>query len=166
MHKPFLATGALLLALALTGCAADDASPTAAASPAPATTSAAAAGPSESPNTDSAATAAQATPEEGSWVDQATYQADPEAYHRADDVVLFFNAAWCPTCKATVENLEADGVPPGLTVVSVDFDRSSDLRKQYGVTVQHTFVQVGPDGQEQMTFTGSLTGEEISAQLA
>jgi thiol-disulfide isomerase/thioredoxin len=164
MHKPLLSTGALLLALALTGCASDDAdSDAAAVSPAPATTSAAAVAPSESP---SQADAAQATPEQGSWVDQATYAADPAAYHEAGDVVLFFNADWCPTCRTTVENLDAEGVPPGLTVVSVDFDSSSDLRKQYGVTVQHTFVQVDPVGKEQAVFTGALTGEQIAAQLA
>jgi thiol-disulfide isomerase/thioredoxin len=78
-------------------------------------------------------------------------------------VVLFFNATWCPTCQAAVKNLDADGSPAGLTVVSVDFDDAGDLRKKYGVTVQHTYVQVDESGNELTTFTGSRTGEEIAA---
>jgi hypothetical protein len=51
-------------------------------------------------------------------------------------------------------------------VVSVDFDDSDALRQQYGVTVQHTFVQVDPEGGELATFTGSLTGADIAAATA
>jgi hypothetical protein len=65
-----------------------------------------------------------------------------------------------------VESLDADGVPAGLTVVSVDYDAATDLRKQYGVTVQHTFVQVDPAGNEVAKFTGAPTGEAIASQTA
>jgi thiol-disulfide isomerase/thioredoxin len=159
--------GALVLAvtLALAGCAGEDTAADAPASPA-STAASPAAPPVAEPSAaetpaEPDATVAQATP--GAWVDLAAYEADPAAYHDTGDVVLFFNADWCPTCQATVASLDADGVPDGLTVVSVDFDDSDALRQRYGVTVQHTYVQVDADGQELATFTGSLTGADIAA---
>ena len=103
---------------------------------------------------------------EGAWIDQAAYEADAATFHEAGDVVLFFNASWCPTCKATVESLDADGVPAGLTVVSVDYDAATDLKKQYGVTVQHTFVQVDEQGNQLAKFSGAPSGEAIASQTA
>lgn len=103
---------------------------------------------------------------EGAWIDQAAYEADAATFHAAGDVVLFFNASWCPTCKATVESLDADGVPAGLTVVSVDYDDATDLKKQYGVTVQHTFVQVDEQGNPMAKFSGAPSGEAIASQTA
>ncbi|MCB9414374.1 MAG: thioredoxin family protein [Actinobacteria bacterium] len=101
----------------------------------------------------------------GAYVDYADYQADPQAY-AAGDVVLFFNATWCPTCQEATKNLEAADFPEGLTVVSVDYDSNLDLRKKYGVTTQHTFVQVGPGGEQVTKFTGSTTIPEIQSELA
>ena len=103
---------------------------------------------------------------EGDWITLAEYDKAPQMYHAAGDVVLFFNATWCPTCQETVKNLDADGTPAGLTVVSVDYDSNQDLRQKYGVTVQHTFVVVSEDGQKQKVFTGPLTGEKIAEQAA
>ncbi|HSO03503.1 MAG TPA: thioredoxin family protein, partial [Candidatus Limnocylindrales bacterium] len=85
-------------------------------------------------------------------------------FHESGDVVLFFNASWCPTCQSTVKSLDADGVPAGLTVVSVDYDAATELKKQYGITVQHTFVQVDEAGTELAKFTGSTSGEDIAEQ--
>jgi len=101
----------------------------------------------------------------GAYVDYADYQADPQAY-AAGDVVLFFNATWCPTCQEATKNLQAADIPDGLTVVSVDYDSNLDLRKKYGVTTQHTFVQVGPGGEQVTKFTGSTTIPEIQSELA
>jgi thioredoxin 1 len=101
----------------------------------------------------------------GAYVDYADYTADPEAF-AAGDVVLFFNASWCPTCQEAVKNLESADFPEGLTVVSVDYDSNLDLRKKYGVTTQHTFVQVDPDGAQVKKFTGSTTIPQIQSELA
>ena len=183
MRTASTATGALALALALTlaGCSDD--------SPAPADASASAMGSavakdptaSESAMTDDAKADdakadesmesdesmeedSQAMASEGAWIDRAAYEADPAKYHAAGDVVLFFNASWCPTCRTTVQSLDRDGTPAGLTVVSVDYDNSSDLRSTYGVTVQHTFVQVDGSGNELAKFTGSASGADIAAK--
>ena len=71
---------------------------------------------------------------------------------------------WCPTCQRADKNLKGSGVPEGLTVVKTDYDSSSALKKQYGVTVQHTFVQVDPSGEALAKFTGSDTAEEIAGK--
>ncbi len=101
----------------------------------------------------------------GRYVDWADYDADRAAYADSD-VVLFFHAPWCPSCRATEASIDADGVPDGLTLVKVDFDSATDLRQQYGVTYQHTYVHVDPDGTALKKWTGSETGADIAAEVA
>lgn len=83
-----------------------------------------------------------------SFITYADYEASKDKY--ADtSVVLFFNATWCPACRAISQDLTADPgrIPAGTTIVSVDYDEHTDLRQRYGVTMQHTFVAL--DAQEQ-----------------
>jgi thioredoxin 1 len=99
----------------------------------------------------------------GQYVELADYLADPSV-GGDDAVVIFFHAPWCPDCVATDASLRSDGVPDGLTVVKADFDTETDLRARYGVTVQHSFVQL--DGDEAVrAWTGSRTGADIAAEL-
>jgi thiol-disulfide isomerase/thioredoxin len=159
MHRavrPTLAAAALG-ALLLSGCASGTAED--AAAPEPSGTTAAPAPATPEPAPDPTAAAAP-----GGFIDLAAYQADSAAY-AAGDVVLFFNASWCPTCKAATANLTSTAFPAGLTVVSVDFDGETDLRRQYGVTVQHTFVQVDAGGAELAKWSGSTTVDEIAAEV-
>ena len=99
----------------------------------------------------------------GSYITLADYDADKSAY-ASTDVVLFFNAAWCSTCKEARGNIEADlaGIPSNLTIVVVDFDTATDLRQKYGVTVQHTFVQIDAEGTELAKWSGSVTADQIA----
>ncbi|GAA1835124.1 hypothetical protein GCM10009750_19410 [Agromyces salentinus] len=60
--------------------------------------------------------------------------------------VLFFHASWCPNCRALDEQLRSEGAPEGLTVFKVDYDDRTDLRQQYGVTIQTTVVFVDDRG--------------------
>lgn len=85
----------------------------------------------------------------------------------AGNVVLFFNASWCPDCRATVRDIEAnlENIPEGLTILSVDYDRYADLKKKYGVTYQHTFVQVDESGNQLKKWSGSFTLDDIAAQV-
>ena len=126
--------------------------------------------PSTDPTTEPSATpskdeSSQAAPQPGAYVEWSDYDADPAAYSDSS-VVLFFHASWCPDCQATDESLVSDGVPDGLTVVKVDFDDSTDLRQQYGVTIQHTFVLVEPDGNQLKKWTGTFTGADIADAAA
>jgi thiol-disulfide isomerase/thioredoxin len=113
---------------------------------------------------------AEAEPAEaaaGAYITLAEYEGSKDMY-AASDVVLFFNASWCSTCKEARENLEADpaAIPAGLTIVKVDYDDSDELKQKYGVTVQHTFVQVDADGNEIAKWNGSVTADEIAEQTA
>lgn len=84
-----------------------------------------------------------------SYITYDQYQASKDTY--ADSkVVLFFNATWCPACRAINEALTSDPgkIPAKTTVVSVDYDQHTDLRQRYGVTTQHTFVQIDTNGEK------------------
>jgi thiol-disulfide isomerase/thioredoxin len=61
-------------------------------------------------------------------------------------VLLFFHATWCGPCRSIESDIEAQGVPDGVTIIKVDYDTNQPLRQQYGVTQQTTFVEVAPSG--------------------
>ncbi len=126
--------------------------------------------PTTSPSSSPSAAAKSSEPAQpaakGSYIGLDAYNANPAKY--ADtNTVLFFAASWCPTCREADENLTAakDELPAGLTVVKVDYDGATDLRQKYGVTVQHTFVQVDAEGKELTKWVGSYTPEEIESQV-
>jgi thiol-disulfide isomerase/thioredoxin len=74
--------------------------------------------------------------------------------------VLFFSASWCPTCRAAMRELEAGYGRLGDTVVVVvDYDRSGDLKKRYGVTYQHTWVQIDSEGRKLAVWSGGGVDE-------
>jgi thiol-disulfide isomerase/thioredoxin len=62
--------------------------------------------------------------------------------------VVFFYAAWCPNCRATISELNARWaeVNPDLTVVIADYDKESTLKAKFGVTYQDTFVLLDAQG--------------------
>ena len=111
--------------------------------------------------------AAPAAAASGAYITLAQYEGSKDMYAEGD-VVLFFAADWCPTCQEATANLEADpaAIPAGLAIVRVDYDNSDELKQKYGVTVQHTFVQVDADGNEVAKWSGSVTADEIAKQTA
>ena len=165
-----MAIGVFAMLLAACGASTSE-SVTSSTEPAPAATSSAAPAPSEAaptptseaetPSAETATTAPAAMP--GSYITLAEYEEDKAAYD-AGDVVLFFNASWCSTCKIARDNLTADpaAIPEDLTIVTVDFDEATELKQRYGVTLQHTFVQIDAEGTELAKWSGSTTAEEIA----
>ena len=157
------ASGAALTVLLLAGCGGSGRStgsdPSAPVSSSPA--------PAESTTTDTTKSKPPATASAipGSYIDYDDYRSDPAIFDRGGDVVLFFHAGWCPTCQAAEANLTSQPVPDGLTIVKTDFDTMTELRQKYGVTVQHTFVQVDADGEQLAKWSGSTTAEEIADQV-
>ena len=98
----------------------------------------------------------------GAYLDLAAYEKQMSD-RSGTRVVYFFHAPWCPDCRATDASLKSEGVPQGLTVVKVDFDSMTDLRRQFGVTQQH--LRPGRlDGPSGQSGQGSRTGAAISAQ--
>lgn len=98
----------------------------------------------------------------GNYVSYQNYEQEVEKY-KDSRVVMFFNASWCSTCKIARDNFESslDQIPLDLTIVVVDFDNSDDLRKKYGITVQHTFVQIDANGESLKKWSGSTTIDQI-----
>lgn len=90
------------------------------------------------------------------------YQNIKQAMMLAEEkpTVLFFNASWCPSCKSARSNFEknADRLAD-VNLVMVDYDHSEDLQKKYGVTYQHTFVQIDPAGKSLVKWNGGGTDE-------
>lgn len=102
----------------------------------------------------------------GAYVGLAEYEADPTA-HGTQRVVYFFHANWCPDCRASDAALMKTGVPEGFVVVKADYDSETELRRKFGVTVQDTFVEVGPGMSVVKKFTGPVdSGQAIADALA
>lgn len=95
------------------------------------------------------------------------YSAEKVAQAETGDIVLFFKASWCPTCKALDFNIKANvsNIPNGLAILEIDYDNSLELRKKYGVTYQHTLVQVDKDGNLIKKWSGSPTLAAIVAEV-
>ncbi len=83
------------------------------------------------------------------------------------DVVLFFRASWCPTCRTLDADIKANlkNIPAGVTVLDVDYDNSTALKAKYGVTYQHTLVQVDKDGNLIKKWSGSPTLASLLGQV-
>ncbi len=82
-------------------------------------------------------------------------------------VVLYFHANWCPTCRALDADITSHlkDIPANLTILKVDYDNSVDLKKKYGVTYQHTMVEVDANGTLIKKWTGSPKLADLVAQV-
>ena len=93
----------------------------------------------------------------------------PEKLARAEagDVVLFFHASWCPTCRGLSADIEKNlgVIPSEVSILKVDYDTESELKKKYGVTYQHTLVQVDKDGNMIKKWSGSPTLSSLVSQI-
>jgi len=110
-------------------------------------------------------------PKTDTMVKVGSYESyDAAKIARASDthnVVLFFRASWCPTCKALDGDIRAhlQDIPANLTILDVNYDNSTELKKKYGVTYQHTFVQVDAQGALIKKWSGSQTLSSLVAEL-
>ena len=96
-----------------------------------------------------------------------TYSADKLAMAETGDVVLFFHASWCPSCRALNGDIEknANAIPSGVTILKTDYDKETELKKKYGVTTQHTLVQVDKDGNLIKKWSGGSKLENVLSQI-
>ncbi len=100
-----------------------------------------------------------------------SYEAySPEKLDRATTgaVVLFFHASWCPTCRALDADIRSNlnQIPKSLTILDVDYDNSTALKQKYGVTYQHTMVQVDASGNLIKKWSGSPTLAALVSQVS
>lgn len=79
--------------------------------------------------------------------------------------ILFFHADWCPSCIAADTSLSSNTAPENLAVYKVDYDTATELKKKYGVTGQHTFVQVDANGEMITKWAGGKGYDDIISNL-
>ena len=93
----------------------------------------------------------------------------PEKLARAasGDVVLFFHASWCPSCRVLNADIEKNlsAVPENVSILKVNYDTESELKKKYGVTYQHTLVQVSADGSLIKKWSGGSNLGNLVSQI-
>lgn len=89
------------------------------------------------------------------------------AQQSGGQTVLYFHANWCPVCQALEPSIKRNvsDLPEGLTILKVDYDRETALKQQYGVTYQHTFVQVDANGNKLKLWSGSTDARDIADNL-
>ncbi len=91
------------------------------------------------------------------------YTGDKLAENGYQTNVVFFYAPWCPECRSFKQAINQTTIPAGTQILEADFDSSTDLKKQYGVTLQSTFVRVDNNGELQKKWVGY--GKEKSLQI-
>ena len=127
-------------------------------------------------NTDS--TIATATPDpqvmnEPAMVGEGRYQVfSPDVLSSSASTrrVLFFYANWCPTCQPADRafSQKSAAIPEDVTVIRVNYNDTEtdqaekDLAKQYGITYQHTFVQIDGEGNEVTKWNGGQLDELVA----
>ncbi len=88
-----------------------------------------------------------------------------------DRRVLFFYASWCPTCKPSDVSFRenASKIPEDVTLIRVNYNdpetdqEEKDLAKKYGITYQHTFVQIDASGKEVTKWNGGQIDKLLSS---
>jgi thiol-disulfide isomerase/thioredoxin len=78
-------------------------------------------------------------------------------------VVLYFAATWCPDCQATYKDLGVNFkmFPMDFHLVVINYDTAKELKMKYGVTQQHTFVEIDASGKALKSWVGSKTVADI-----
>jgi len=84
--------------------------------------------------------------------------------------ILFFYASWCPTCipadkilASSQSSLPSDVIIYRLNYNDTDTDQvEKDLAKKYGVTYQHTYVQIDESGEVVTKWNGGALSELLA----
>lgn len=120
---------------------------------------------SEGEDTDEPEEVSEPAPAPGQYTDYDATTVSEAAEN--GDAVLFFHASWCPTCKTLNDNLEASAsqIPDGVSIFKTDYDTQTELKQLYGVTYQHTMVQVGADGKLINKWSGGNTLEDVLSNV-
>jgi len=84
--------------------------------------------------------------------------------------VLFFYASWCPTCRPADASFKAgvNEIPEDMVVIRVNYNdpdtdnAEKELARKYGITYQHTFVQIDSTGNEITKWNGGQMSELLT----
>ena len=107
---------------------------------------------------------------EGAMMEKGSYEsyaAAKLAKANEGDVVLFFRASWCPTCRALDADIKSNlsKIPAGVTILDVNYDTETALKQKYGVTYQHTLVQVDAQGNLITKWSGGLALADLVSKI-
>ena len=95
------------------------------------------------------------------------YTAPTDLANLSGTNILFFKASWCFTCTTLYNALvkEKDSIPAGVTIWVVDYDNNEALRKKYGVTSQHTLVQIDTQGNKINLWRGGYSVADVMSNV-
>lgn len=87
--------------------------------------------------------------------------------YEGKDIILFFKADWCPSCRVLDSNIKDNlsDIPEDVVILELDYDTETELKKKYGVTTQHTLVQVDTNGEMIKKWSGGNRLEDILNQI-
>ena len=85
--------------------------------------------------------------------------------------VLFFYASWCSTCRPADADFKKniDVIPADLVIIRINYDdpetdaEEKALASQYGITYQHTFVQIDAQGNVVTKWNGGQFNELLAS---
>lgn len=81
--------------------------------------------------------------------------------------VIFFSANWCPTCNALNRDINGNlgNIPSDVQILKAEYETLPDLERKYGVTYQHTLVQVDENGNLIKKWNGGLRLQDLLSQI-
>ncbi len=96
-----------------------------------------------------------------------TYSADKFAESDAEHKILFFHATWCPSCRSLDNDITANAgsIPSNVAIFKIDYDTSTDLKRKYGVTTQHSLIEIGDNGVAESKITHPSTLKGVLATI-
>jgi len=95
------------------------------------------------------------------------YDASAVANSEAENIVLVFTATWCPSCRALDANISKNlnNIPADTEIYKVDYDTQTELKKKYGITMQHTMVVIDKEGNMINKWSGGTTLDHLLNNL-
>lgn len=96
-----------------------------------------------------------------------SYDAEQIAESDADHILLFFHATWCPSCRALDQDIteNAANIPPDTEIYTLDYDIETDLKREYGITTQHSVIEIDSDGNAVSNIHHPLTFDQLISTL-
>lgn len=80
-----------------------------------------------------------------------------------ETTILFFHASWCTECRAFQQAFTSQEIPSGTQILEVNYDTETELRKQYGITLQSSFVKVNQAGEQLSKWVGYGKEKSVGA---
>jgi thiol:disulfide interchange protein len=95
------------------------------------------------------------------------YSAEAFQAVEGKNVLLNFHADWCGSCVNLEKDLQAHltELPEDLVIFRVDFDNAADLRKEYAIRYQNSFVLLDKHKKVKKRFAGVITYNKLMAQI-